>query len=71
MFRLFMFGPKREKITGGWGKLHTAGVHGPYFSPLRSNHIKEIEMDEECGTHELEEICTHDFDAETCRKETT
>lgn len=44
-----MFGPKREKIIGGWGKLQKAEFHGLYFSLLKANHINEIEMDEERG----------------------
>jgi hypothetical protein len=36
-----MFAPKREKITGGWGKLKKKGFHGPYFTPFKSNHIKD------------------------------
>jgi len=66
-----MFEPKREKITEGWEILQKAERHGLYLSLLKSNHIKEIEMDEERGTHGGQEITTQEFDGETCRNETT
>jgi hypothetical protein len=66
-----MFEPKGEKIIKGWEKLQKAELRGLYFSLLKSNHIKEIEMDEERGTQGGQEISTQDFYGETCSKETT
>jgi hypothetical protein len=28
-----IFGPKRDKVTGGWRKLHNEELHGLYSSP--------------------------------------
>jgi hypothetical protein len=28
-----IFGPKREKVTGGWRKWHNEELHGLYSSP--------------------------------------
>jgi hypothetical protein len=34
-----IFGPKRDEVTGEWGKLHTEGLHKLYSSP---NIIRQI-----------------------------
>jgi hypothetical protein len=31
-----IFGPKRDKVTGGWRKLHDEELHKLYFSPSTS-----------------------------------
>jgi hypothetical protein len=28
-----IFGPKRDEVTGGWGKLHNEELHNMYSSP--------------------------------------
>jgi hypothetical protein len=28
-----IFGPKRDRVTGGWRKLHNEGLHNLYSSP--------------------------------------
>jgi hypothetical protein len=28
-----IFGPKRDEVTGGWGKLHNEELHNVYSSP--------------------------------------
>jgi hypothetical protein len=28
-----IFGPKRDEVVGGWGKLHNEEIHNLYFSP--------------------------------------
>jgi hypothetical protein len=28
-----IFGPKRDEVTGGWGKLHNEELHNLYYSP--------------------------------------
>jgi hypothetical protein len=38
-----IFGPKRDKVIGGWRKLHNAELHNLYFSPsiiINSRRIK-------------------------------
>jgi hypothetical protein len=30
--KLRMFGPRKDEVTGGWGKLH-GELHNLYFSP--------------------------------------
>jgi hypothetical protein len=54
-----IFGPKRDKVTGGWRKLHTE----EYSSP------KEDEIGRACSTNGGEDECTHRFTTETERKE--
>jgi hypothetical protein len=29
-----IFGPKRDKVTGGWRKLYNEELHGLYSSPI-------------------------------------
>jgi hypothetical protein len=44
-----IFGSKREKVTGGWRKLHNEEIHNSYSSP---NIIADqIEEDDVNGTH--------------------
>jgi hypothetical protein len=40
-----IFGPKRDKLTGGWRKLHNEELHNLYYSPsiirmIKSKRIK-------------------------------
>jgi hypothetical protein len=35
-----IFGPKRDKVTGGWRKLHNEELHGLYSSPSIVRVIK-------------------------------
>jgi hypothetical protein len=35
-----IFGPKRDKVTGGWRKLHNEELHGLYSSPSIIRVIK-------------------------------
>jgi hypothetical protein len=39
-----IFGPKREEVTGGWGKLHNEDVHNLYSSPIIIRIIKSKSM---------------------------
>jgi hypothetical protein len=34
------FGPKRDEVTGGWGKLHNEELHNLYSSPNLITMIK-------------------------------
>jgi hypothetical protein len=36
-----IFGPKRDEMTGGWGKLHNEELHNLYFS---SNIIRMTKL---------------------------
>jgi hypothetical protein len=36
-----MFGPKRDKVAGGWGRLHNEELHKLYASP---NIIRVIKL---------------------------
>jgi hypothetical protein len=46
-----IFGPKRDEVTGGWGKLHNEELHNLYSSPsiLKSRRIKWAEHLERMG----------------------
>jgi hypothetical protein len=35
-----IFGPKRDEVTGGWGKLHNEEFHNLYSSPSITRIIK-------------------------------
>jgi hypothetical protein len=35
-----IFGPKRDKVIGAWGKLHNEGLHILYSSPNITRMIK-------------------------------
>jgi hypothetical protein len=39
-----IFGPKRDKVTGGWRKLHNEELHGLYSSPSIIRIIKSRRM---------------------------
>jgi hypothetical protein len=39
-----IFGPKRDKVTGGWRKLHNKELQNLYFSPSIIRMIKSRRM---------------------------
>jgi hypothetical protein len=39
-----IFGPKRDEVTGGWGKLHNEELHNLYSSPSIIRMIKSRRM---------------------------
>jgi hypothetical protein len=39
-----IFGPKRDKVTGGWRKLHNEELHNLYSSPSMIRMIKSRRM---------------------------
>jgi hypothetical protein len=39
-----IFGPKRDEVTGGWGKLHNEELHNLYSSPSMIRIIKSRTM---------------------------
>jgi len=48
-----IFGPKREEVARGWGRLHN------------EKQIKENEMGRACSTYGKDEKCTQNFDLKT------
>jgi hypothetical protein len=44
-----IFGPKRDKVTGGWRKLHNEELHNLYSSPSIIRMIKSRRM--RCAGH--------------------
>jgi hypothetical protein len=42
--RNFIFGPKRDEVTGGWRKLHNKELHNLYSSPSIIRMIKSRKM---------------------------
>jgi hypothetical protein len=42
-----ILGPKGDKVTGGWRKLHSEERHNLYSSP----NVKESEISKACSTH--------------------
>jgi hypothetical protein len=39
-----IFGPKRDKVTGGWSKLHNEELHNLYSSPSKIRMMKSRTM---------------------------
>jgi hypothetical protein len=39
-----IFGPKRDEVTGGWGKLHNEELHNLYTSPIINRMIESRRM---------------------------
>jgi hypothetical protein len=54
---LRIFGPKRDRVTGGWKKLHNEELHNVYSSPsiIRIIKSRRIEVGRTCGTNGGEE----------------
>jgi hypothetical protein len=52
-----IFGPKRDRVTGGWRKLYNEELHNLYFSPsiIRIIKVEENEVGGTCGTNGQEE----------------
>jgi hypothetical protein len=55
-----IFGHKRDKVTGGWRKLHNEEIK--YYS---GNQIQKNEMGGACSTYGGEERCIQCFGGET------
>jgi hypothetical protein len=41
---LIIFGPRRDEVTGGWGKLHNEKLHNLYSSPSTIRMMKSRRM---------------------------
>jgi hypothetical protein len=52
-----IFGPERDRVTGGWRKLHNKELHNLYSSPSIIRIIKSRRMRSggTCGTNGREE----------------
>jgi hypothetical protein len=52
-----LFGPKRDRVTGGWRKLHNEELHNLYSWPsiIRIYKVEEDEVGRTCGTNWREE----------------
>jgi hypothetical protein len=68
-----IFGPKRDEVTGGRGKLHNEELHNLHFSPsiIRIIKDKEDEMGRACSMNWGEEECMYDIGRKARRKGTT
>jgi hypothetical protein len=53
---LRIFGPKKDKVIGGWRKLHNEELHNLYSSPSIIR-IMEDEMGRACSTNGGENKC--------------
>ena len=68
-----IFGPKRDKVTGEWRKLHNEELNNLYFSPniiwvIKSRRMRWVGA---CSTYGGQERCIQGFGGETLGKETT
>jgi len=68
-----IFGPKKDELTGEWGKLHNEELNKLYCSPsiVRVKKIEKNEMGGACSAYGGGERCIQDFCGETRRKEAT
>jgi hypothetical protein len=66
-----VFGPKRDKVTGEWGKLHNEEPHTLYSSPNIIRKIKSRRMRWARHVARMGEECVQGFDGKARRKETT
>ena len=62
-----IFGPKRDRVTGEWRKLHNEELNDLYTSPRHSagDKIEKNEMGGACGTYGGRERCAQGFGGET------
>jgi len=68
-----VFGPKRNKVTGDWRKLHEEELNDQLCSPDIVRVIKSSRMRWAGHVARMggEERCIQGFGGETCGKETT
>jgi hypothetical protein len=66
-----IFGPKRDDVTGEWGKLHNEELHILYSSPNIIRQIKSRRMRWAGHVACMGEECVQGFDGKATRKETT
>jgi hypothetical protein len=69
-----IFGPKRDEVTGGWGKLHNEEPYNLYSSPSTIRMIKSRKMRWTGHVARMrwgEEECIEDMGGKARRKKTT
>jgi hypothetical protein len=68
-----LFGPKRDEVTGEWGKLHSEVLHNLHSSPdiIRQIKSRRMRCTEHCGIHGRGEKIVQGFGGKARRKETT
>jgi hypothetical protein len=72
-----IFGPEKDKVTGGWRELHNEELHSLYSSPSMcicicnyNDKVKEDEIGREYSTNGGEVACIEDTGEKAGRKET-
>ena len=60
-----IFGPKRDKVTGKWRKLHNEELAYVFLTNYAGEHIEKNEVDGACSMYRGEERCIHGFGGET------
>jgi hypothetical protein len=68
-----IFGPKRDKVTGEWRRLHNEELNDLYSSPniIRVIKSRRMRWAGACSTYGGKERCILDFGGETRGKATT
>jgi hypothetical protein len=66
-----IFGPKRDKVTGEWRKLHSEELHNLYSSPDVISQVEANEVGGACGTHGRGVKSVQGFGGKARRKWTT
>jgi len=57
-----IFGPKRNKVTGEWRRLHNEEVNALYsYHYYSGDQIKKNELGGACGTHGGQEKCIQGY----------
>ena len=57
-----LFGPKEDKVTGGWRNLHVEEVSDLYFTPnISCDQIEKNEVGVSCSTYGGEKRCIQTF----------
>jgi hypothetical protein len=64
-----IFGPRRDKVTGEWRKLHSEVLHNLYSSPDIIRQVKANEVGGACGTYGRGEKSVQGFGGKARRKE--
>jgi hypothetical protein len=64
-----IFGSQREKLIGGWRKLHNKELHNLYSSHNIIRMIKPRKMRCMYSTHETDERCIQDFGQKMSRRD--
>jgi hypothetical protein len=66
-----IFGPRKDKVTGEWRKLHNEELHILYSSPNIMRQIKSRRMRWVGHVAHMGEECVQGFDGKATTKDTT